>query len=200
MNICLGDEFEGSAVYFGRKDTADNCTSDLAASDDLEADGVRVAHVPGRAFVNVCQHYHGVEALASGARHAVVVRGLSSALRRAPAEIFYEQCSSPARRSSSLKLDESAPVAISNRRPRRTVSGELVNAHDGMFTPRMPDGRFWLFGTAYQACRDFSNCTYPCGWLNNTFAAYSSPTMGMADWRLESADILPSVAADTATT
>ena len=141
------------------KDTADNCTSDLAASDDLEADGVRVAHVPGRAFVNVCQHYHGVEALASGTRHAVVVRGLSSALRRAPAEIFYEQCSSPARRSSSLKLDESAPVAISNRRPRRTVGGELVNAHDGMFTPRMPDGRFWLFGTAYQACRDFSNCT-----------------------------------------
>ena len=39
MNICLGDEFEGSAVYFGRKDTAENCTSDLAASDDLEADG-----------------------------------------------------------------------------------------------------------------------------------------------------------------
>ena len=95
---------------------------------------------------------------------------------------------------------ERVEVQISNTRPRSTVDGALVNAHDGMFTSQMPDGRFWLFGTAYQHCRDFSNCTYPCGWLNNTFAAYSSPTFAMDDWRLEGANILPSVAIDTAST
>eukprot|EP01050_Picozoa_sp_SAG11_P043474 SAG11_NODE_20592_length_442_cov_0.833819_1_plen_51_part_10 len=40
-----------------------------------------------------------------------------------------------------------------------------------MFSGRFPDGRFWLYGSRYQNCTDFSNCTYPCGWLNNTYAA-----------------------------
>ena len=97
-----------------------------------------------------------------------------------------------------LKSDDA--VRISNVRVRRTTTGELVNAHDGMFTDRLPDGRFWLFGTAYRNCTDFDNCTYPCGWLENRFAAYSSPTLGMDDWRLESDNILPSVANDTSYT
>jgi len=102
-------------------------------------------------------------------------------------------------RAAAFNSDDTT-VQVSNTRVRRTRTGMLVNAHDGMFTGRMPDGRFWLFGTAYRNCTDFSNCTYPCGWLNNTFAAYSSPTLGMDDWRLESDNILPSVANDTATT
>lgn len=89
MNICLGDQFEGSAVIFGPAGKENN---ELGSSDDLVKTGQRVAHVPGRAFINVCQHYHGVEPLASGSRHAIVVRGLSSAVRRSPAEIYYEQC------------------------------------------------------------------------------------------------------------
>eukprot|EP01047_Picozoa_sp_COSAG01_P017174 COSAG01_NODE_903_length_12848_cov_7.966899_3_plen_494_part_00 len=89
------------------------------------------------------------------------------------------------------------PVQISNVRPRRTEGGSIVNAHDGMFQPsRFPDGRYWLFGTHYQNCTDFSACTFPCGWENNTYAAYSSPTLGMDDWRLESPDILPAVHID----
>eukprot|EP01051_Picozoa_sp_SAG22_P031971 SAG22_NODE_13237_length_413_cov_0.885350_1_plen_81_part_01 len=59
------------------------------------------------------------------------------------------------------------PVRISNVRPRRTADGGIVNAHDGMFQPsRFPDGRYWLFGTHYQNCTDFSACTFPCGWEN----------------------------------
>jgi hypothetical protein len=63
MNICLGtSEFTGSAVYFG---PAGQESNELRSSDDLVETGVRVAHVPGRAFINVCQHYHGVEPLVS---------------------------------------------------------------------------------------------------------------------------------------
>lgn len=102
MNICLGDErgmdgFSGSAVLFGAVNTS-NAASDAqgltGTSQDLLVNGIRVEHVPGRAFVNSCQHYHGVERLRHGERHAIVVRGLSSAVRRSPAEIFYEQCGS----------------------------------------------------------------------------------------------------------
>jgi hypothetical protein len=89
MNICIGDDFDGSAVYFGE---TEGQAFNLGASEDLVATGHRVAHAPGRAFINVCQHYHGVEPLRSGTRHAIVVRGMASAVRRAPAEIFHEQC------------------------------------------------------------------------------------------------------------
>ena len=66
------------------------------------------------------------------------------------------------------KSDDRA-VRISNVRPRRTVDGSIVNAHDGMFQPLpFPDGRYWLFGTHYQNCTDFSACTFPCAWENNT--------------------------------
>lgn len=49
-------------------------------------------HVPGRAFINNCQHFHGTNGIASGQRHAVVVRGFSSAFRRSPAEGFADSC------------------------------------------------------------------------------------------------------------
>ena len=121
------------------------------------------------------------------------------------------------------KSDDRAAVRISNVRPRRTVDGSIVNAHDGMFQPLpFPDGRYWLFGTHYHNCTDFSACTFPCAWENNTCmwlsflscgnalqtsdsaprsdAAYSSATLGMDDWRLESADILPAVHIDNSKT
>jgi len=49
-------------------------------------------HRPGVAFINLCQHRHGVEPLVSGGRDTLVVRGFASRFRRAPAEGFYEQC------------------------------------------------------------------------------------------------------------
>ena len=69
-------------------------------------------------------------------------------------------CGEAARRAKS---DDRAAVRISNVRPRRTVDGSIVNAHDGMFQPLpFPDGRYWLFGTHYHNCTDFSACTFPC--------------------------------------
>ncbi len=49
-------------------------------------------HTPGVAFVNLCQHRHGVDELTRGGRDTVVVRGFASSFRRAPAEGFYQRC------------------------------------------------------------------------------------------------------------
>ena len=97
MNVCLGNAgFNGSDVYFKhvlgskRGQYVDESDDEqlLTAPQDLQF----VRHVPGRAFINLCQQFHGTDTLTAGERHAIVVRGLSSAFRRAPAEQFVEQC------------------------------------------------------------------------------------------------------------
>eukprot|EP00035_Acanthoeca_spectabilis_P013328 m.246837 g.246837 ORF g.246837 m.246837 type:complete len:522 (-) comp15857_c0_seq4:928-2493(-) len=81
MNVCLGEPgLNGSSVHFQG-----------VGADGKPAETV-VRHVPGRAFINVCQHRHRTDRMAAGVRHTLVVRGLSSQIRRAPAELYLEAC------------------------------------------------------------------------------------------------------------
>ena len=95
MNVALRvtEDLSGSRVGFepgfGRGlGSAAAAAAAAAASDDI----MWIGHAAGQAFVNLCQHRHGVEDLASGGRDTIVVRGFASGFRRAPAEGYYEQC------------------------------------------------------------------------------------------------------------
>jgi len=95
MNVALRvtEDLSGSRVGFepgfGRGlGSAAAAAAAAAASDDV----MWIGHSPGQAFVNLCQHRHGVEDLASGGRDTIVVRGFTSGFRRAPAEGYCEQC------------------------------------------------------------------------------------------------------------
>lgn len=78
MNACLGNPgLNGSSVHF---------------QVPGQSGETSVAHVPGRAFINVCQQRHRTDRMTAGVRHSLVVRGLASHLRRAPAELFLDNC------------------------------------------------------------------------------------------------------------
>ena len=88
LNLALrvSDDLQGSRVGFepgfhGRS---------------AEAPVLWLEHAAGHAFINLCQHRHGVDALSRGERDTLVLRGFASSFRRAPAERFYERCVAPA--------------------------------------------------------------------------------------------------------
>jgi hypothetical protein len=95
-------------------------------------------------------------------------------------------------------------VTISNVEPRLDTAGRIVNAHDGSLLLNPHDGRYWLYGTHYEACPTPPSPPGPgvcstdrtCGWYRNTFAAYSSPDLSSGSWRLESASIAPGLEAN----
>lgn len=58
-------------------------------------------------------------------------------------------------------------VTIDNSAPRRDVTGEVIDAHDGNL--QYFDGRYYLYGTAYGKTAGFS--------INNRFRVYSSPDL-----------------------
>lgn len=89
MNICLGREFNGTDMIFRG---VNGLKGGGGAGGGDGAGDIRIPHVPGRAFLNLCQHYHGTLPLLSGERHALVVRGLSSSFRRSPAEMWASSC------------------------------------------------------------------------------------------------------------
>lgn len=101
MNICLGKVFSGSDVHFTRVNGVNGERGGLRGWNTTVAGGAggarRVAgqwvhHQPGWAFINLCQQFHSTNKLQSGERHSLVVRGLSSSFRRAPAELFAGTC------------------------------------------------------------------------------------------------------------
>ena len=87
-------------------------------------------------------------------------------------------------------------VTLSNVARRLDTQGRVVNAHDGGIFGRF-DGLFWLYGTVYEACvQEGAVCDGKCGYLNNTFAVYSSPDL--EQWTLVNADVLPELSKDNA--
>jgi beta-xylosidase len=58
-------------------------------------------------------------------------------------------------------------VTINNIEPRRDVSGQIIDAHDGCL--QLFKGRFYLYGTAYGTNDGFG--------VNNRFRVYSSPDL-----------------------
>ena len=96
LNVALMTtaDFAGSRVGF-EPDFRDRATAgrhNKEGAADVEGGVVWLGHSAGVAFVNLCQHRHGVDPLISGGRDTLVVRGFASSFRRAPAETFYEQC------------------------------------------------------------------------------------------------------------
>ncbi len=76
------------------------------------------------------------------------------------------------------KSNQSAPktarmVVINNAAPRRDLSGEIIDAHDGCL--QFFDGRYYLYGTAYANTAGFS--------INNRFRVYSSADL--QSWAFE---------------
>ena len=59
-------------------------------------------------------------------------------------------------------------VTINNVEPRRDVSGQIIDAHDGCL--QLFDGRYYLYGTAYGTSDGYS--------LTNRYRVYSSPDLG----------------------
>lgn len=94
LNVCLGNPgFNGSDVYFQNVMGTQSADAVVDAFESAEPESLAyVRHVQGRAFINLCQHFHGTNSLSAGERHTIVVRGLSSHFRRAPAELFTSQC------------------------------------------------------------------------------------------------------------
>ena len=104
------------------------------------------------------------------------------------------------------KVPRAAPrtVTISNVLPRLDTASRIVNAHDGSLLLNPRDGRYWLYGTHYQACPTPPPPPGPgacsddrsCGWFGNVFAAYSSPDLTSGSWQLESESIAPGLEAN----
>ena len=85
MNVCLGRVFENSGLYFQGENTG-GATPPTGVSETY------IDHVPGRALLNLCQHYHASSGIASGERYSIVIRGTASAFRQSPAERFADRC------------------------------------------------------------------------------------------------------------
>ena len=85
MNICLGRNFTQSGLYF----QGENTGGAVPPSTQIET---YVDHVPGRALLNVCQHYHAGSGIETGERYSLVVRGTASSFRQSPAERFADRC------------------------------------------------------------------------------------------------------------
>lgn len=58
-------------------------------------------------------------------------------------------------------------MTISNVKPRRDITGTIIDAHDGNLL--FADGRYFLYGTAYGKTAGYS--------INNRFRVYSSPDL-----------------------
>jgi hypothetical protein len=104
-------------------------------------------------------------------------------------------------KSTLLKTDE--VVVIHNDRPMRPITGEILDAHHGMLTtwPHLNDGLFNWYATSYGldcyvpangCCSNITACPAniflpscgSCGWRNNNFSLYTSPTMKQNSWTL----------------
>ena len=73
----------------------------------------------------------------------------------------------PSRTTSAESKNNFRCVMINNQEPRRDVTGEIVDAHDGCL--QFFEGRYFLYGTAYGNTAGFS--------INNRFRVYSSPDL-----------------------
>ena len=106
--------FNGSSVHFAGVVGSANATGSTGAGQNVDASTAAervVPHVPTRAFINLCQHFHGTDTLTAGTRHAIVVRAISSRFRRSPAETFHDECMQPPQGRPAWQRARSTSVA-----------------------------------------------------------------------------------------
>jgi hypothetical protein len=75
--------------------------------------------------------------------------------------------------SCKKKSPQIETITINNVEPRRDVTGEIIDAHDGCM--QFFEGRYYLYGTAYGKGDGYG--------YNNRFRVYSSPDL--EHWKLE---------------
>jgi hypothetical protein len=81
-------------------------------------------------------------------------------------------------------------LLISNADPKLDVNGDIVNAHDGSLArfERGNESLYYLYGTRYRNCTPTRpECCATdgcCGWDDNDYIVYSSPTMESGTWTL----------------
>jgi hypothetical protein len=88
LNVCLGRQFVGGAVYFnGVRDTP---------SEHVEQFNFNHRVGGGDAIIHVGQHWHGAHPIESGERHNLILWTRSIAALASPSERFAAQCVDPA--------------------------------------------------------------------------------------------------------
>ena len=94
---------------------------------------------------------------------------------------------------SKVWLAFSKQIVISNVLPRLDTTGNIVNAHDGCLVKF--NKTYFMYGTVYDQCRQSTTvCDGICGYINNTFALYTSPDL--VQWTLISNNIVPEMMKD----
>jgi hypothetical protein len=94
---------------------------------------------------------------------------------------------------SSFLLVSSKEVVISNVLPRLDTNGLYVDAHDGCLVKF--NNTYFMYGTVYGHCHQSTTiCDGVCGYLNNTFALYTSSDL--VTWTLISNNTVPEVTKD----
>ena len=74
---------------------------------------------------------------------------------------------SPLHQPEGVESKDFRKITINNVEPRRDVTGEIVDAHDGCL--QLFNQRYYLYGTAYAKSAGFG--------INNRFRVYSSPDL-----------------------
>lgn len=73
-------------------------------------------------------------------------------------------------------------VVISNILPRRDVSGEIMDCHDGNI--EYEGGVFLLYCMAYGPCHNTACATAQCGGrLDHNISLYTSPDLASGSWK-----------------
>jgi hypothetical protein len=94
---------------------------------------------------------------------------------------------------SSFLLVSSKEVVISNVLPRLDTNGLNVDAHDGCLVKF--NNTYFLYGTVYGKCHQSTTiCDGVCGYLNNTYALYTSSDL--VNWTLITNNVVPEVSKD----
>jgi hypothetical protein len=98
LNVCLGREFSGGAVYFrGVRDTP---------SEHVEQFNFNHRVGGGDAIIHVGQHWHGAHTIDSGERHNLILWTRSIASLASPSERFAAQCFDSAKFAPLLQVPE----------------------------------------------------------------------------------------------
>jgi hypothetical protein len=92
-----------------------------------------------------------------------------------------------------LSVTFATQITLYNSKPRLDVTGQIVNAHDGCLVQF--NSTYYIYGTVYENCHQPEPvCNGVCGYLNNTFALYTSNDL--VSWKLITKNILPDISKD----
>ena len=69
-------------------------------------------------------------------------------------------------------------VTISNAVPRRNVTGDIMDAHDGTYNQWSPGGPWYYYAMGYGDCKQGQDlCHNPCGYGYSWIGVWKSPDM-----------------------